>query len=87
MRPARPDRRTVRPIDKQRCLPCPQRSSRPARGAPPLTGPALGPFHFAGGRKCAKGRADTDFTSPSEKLVWMSFTLGSLNSVSIDQRE
>ena len=38
-------------------------------------------------RRCDSGSAAPDFTSPSEKLVWMSLTLGSLNSVSRAQRE
>lgn len=38
-------------------------------------------------RRCPSGKTAPAFTSPSEKLVWMSFTLGSLNSVSIAQRE
>jgi hypothetical protein len=37
-------------------------------------------------RRWPSGKAAPAFTSPSEKLVWMSFTLGSLNKVSIAQR-
>lgn len=37
--------------------------------------------------KCPSGSSLLALTSPSEKLVWMSFTLGSLNSVPMDQRE
>ena len=38
-------------------------------------------------RKCPSGKAAPALTSPSEKLVWISLTLGSLNSVSMAQRE
>ena len=38
-------------------------------------------------RKCPSGKAAPALTSPSEKLVCMSLTWGSLNSVSIAQRE
>ena len=37
--------------------------------------------------KCPSGSTAPAFTSPSEKLVWMSLTLGNLNSVSMAQRE
>ncbi len=37
--------------------------------------------------RCPSGSAAPAFTSPSEKLVCTSLTLGSLKSVSIDQRE
>jgi hypothetical protein len=39
------------------------------------------------GLRCDNGSARLAFTSPSEKLVWRSFTFGNLKSVSIDQRE
>ena len=46
--------------------------------------------HPGAGRRAARrwpsGSAAPASTSPSEKLVWMSFTLGSLNSVSMAQR-
>jgi hypothetical protein len=35
----------------------------------------------------SSGRAPPAFTSPSEKLVWMSFTLGSFSSVLMEKRE
>ena len=38
------------------------------------------------GARCPSGSAAPAFTSPSEKLVWMSFTFGRFSSVSTEKR-